>query len=71
MKPSTRVSLVGLGALKRFVWLTLFADVGLILWELGQRSSRGLFFDPEDIVATLVGLGVGWSVFAVVRDKTG
>lgn len=53
---------------KRFIWITLAAGAGLILWEFGQRSSRALFFDPDDIVATLVGLLVGWGMFAVVSS---
>ena len=51
------------------MWLTLFAGAGLILWEFGQQSSRALFFDPDDLVATLVGLVVGWGLFAVVSSK--
>lgn len=55
---------------QRFMWLTLFAGVGLVLWEFGQRWSSGLFFDPDDLVATLVGLVVGWGLFALVdRDE--
>lgn len=54
---------------KRFMWLTLFAGAGLILWEFGQQSSGALFFDPDDLVATLVGLVVGWGLFAVVSSK--
>jgi hypothetical protein len=34
-----------------------------------KQSSRALFFDPDDIVATLVGLVVGWGLFAVVSSK--
>lgn len=54
---------------QRFTWTTLAAGAGLILWELGQQSSRALFFDPDDLVATLVGLVVGWGLFAVVSSK--
>ena len=51
---------------KRFIWITLAAGVGLILWEFGQQSSRALFFDPDDLVATLVGLVVGWTTFGLI-----
>lgn len=54
---------------KRFIGITLAAGAGLILWEFGQQSSRALFFDPDDLVATLVGLVVGWGLFAVVSSK--
>ena len=42
-----------------FVVLTLFAGLGLIAWELMQKSSRTLVFDPHDIGATLLGLWRG------------
>ena len=53
---------------KRFIGITLAAGAGLILWEFGQQSSRALFFDPDDLVATLVGLVVGWGLFALVSE---
>ena len=53
---------------KRFMGITLAAGAGLILWEFGQQSSRALFFDPDDLVATLVGLVVGWGLFALVSE---
>lgn len=54
---------------QRFLWLSLFAGVGLFLWEFGQRWSSGLFFDPDDLVATLVGLVVGWTIFRLIRRE--
>jgi len=54
---------------KRFIWTTLAAGAGLVLWEFGQQASRALFFDPDDLVATLIGLVVGWGLFAVVSSK--
>lgn len=51
---------------RALVWLTGLSGVGLVLWEFGQRSSRALFFDPGDIVATLVGLAVVWVVNAAI-----
>lgn len=54
---------------KRFLALTLFAGVGLIFWEFGQQSSRALFFDPDDLVATVVGLVVGWTIFGLISRE--
>ncbi|MFM7626766.1 MAG: hypothetical protein ACKO7G_09925 [Gammaproteobacteria bacterium] len=54
---------------QRFMWLTLFAGVGLFLWEFGQRWSSGLFFDPDDLVATSVGLVVGWTIFRLISRE--
>ena len=54
---------------QRFLWLSLFAGVGLFLWEFGQRWSRGLFFDPDDLVATSVGLVVGWTIFRLISRE--
>jgi len=54
---------------KRFIWIVLAAGAGLILWEFGQQSSRALFFDPDDLVATVVGLVVGWTIFGLISRE--
>ena len=54
---------------KRFIWIMLAAGAGLILWEFGQQSSRALFFDPDDLVATVVGLVVGWTIFGLISRE--
>jgi hypothetical protein len=54
---------------KRFIWITLAAGAGLILWEFGQQSSRALFFDLDDLVATLVGLVVGWAILGLISRE--
>jgi hypothetical protein len=56
-------------ARRTFVGLTLFAAVGLIAWEFVQQSSRTLVFDPNDIGATVLGLGVGWLLFTLSTPK--
>jgi hypothetical protein len=46
-----------------FAIFTLVAGVGLIAWEFMQQSSRSLFFDYNDIAATIFGLVVAWLLF--------
>jgi hypothetical protein len=50
-------------ARQSFAILTLVAGVGLIAWEFMQQSSRSLFFDYDDIAATIFGLVVAWLLF--------
>lgn len=57
-------------ACRGFAIVTLVAGAGLIAWEFIQQSSRILVFDPHDIGATIVGLGVGWILFALVTPKS-
>ena len=42
----------------------LRSGIGLIAWELMQLTSSALVFDIHDIGATMVGLGLGWFLFA-------
>lgn len=51
------------GVTKRFHILIVLSGIGLIGWEFGQTSSRGLVFDPHDLAATIVGLVVAWLLF--------
>lgn len=53
-----------------FVVVALVAAVALIAWEFMQPSSRTLVFDPHDIGATILGLGVGWFLFALLTPKS-
>jgi len=41
--------------------------VGLIAWEFGQQLSRGLYFDPDDIVATIIGMVLGLMFFRWIK----
>jgi len=52
---------------KRHLMLTGFSSVGLIAWEFGQQLSRGLYFDPDDIVATIIGMVLGLMFFRWIK----
>lgn len=56
-------------ARRAFVVVTVGAGVALIAWEFVQQSSRTLVFDRDDIVATLVGLGIAWMLFGWLTPK--
>ncbi len=56
-------------ARRAFVFITLGAGLALIAWEFIQQSSRTLVFDLDDIVATLLGLGVAWLLFVALTPK--
>jgi hypothetical protein len=56
-------------ARRGFVVVTLVAGVGLIAWEFIQQSSHTLVFDPHDIGATVLGLGVGWFLFTLLTPR--
>lgn len=49
--------------------LTLFSGACLIAWEFMQKSSGRLVFDVHDIGATVLGLCLGWMLFAVLTPK--
>lgn len=52
-----------------FGWISLASQALLIVWEFWQINSR-LFFDWNDIVATLVGGGVAAAIFgAALRQN--
>lgn len=42
---------------------------GLVAWEVIQRSSDRLVFDPHDIGATIVGLIVAGLLFAAITPR--
>ena len=38
-----------------FLFVLAFTTLGLIVWEFIQTNSRNLYFDVNDIIATLIG----------------
>lgn len=52
-----------LAARQVFMWLVLATAAALIGWEMMQRTSRTLIYDPHDIGGTFVGLVVAVFLF--------
>jgi hypothetical protein len=50
-------------ATRPFLICASFSGLGLLAWEFFQRAGNRLVFDPHDIGATLVGLGVASLVY--------
>ncbi|WP_164157126.1 hypothetical protein [Sandarakinorhabdus rubra] len=53
----------------RFIMAALVSLAGLIGWEFIQRSSNRFVFDPADMLATLVGIGVSLLLFLSVTPR--
>ncbi len=51
-----------------FICATI-SGVGLIAWELFQTTSKRLVFDPHDLGATLVGIGVAGVMFFLLSKQ--
>ena len=45
-----------------FIAAGLVSAIGLVAWEFLQPS-RGRVFDPHDIGATIIGIGLAWFLF--------
>jgi hypothetical protein len=52
-----------------FAIFTLVAGSGLIAWEFMQQWSSSLFFDYNDIAATIAGLVIAWLMFRVLTPE--
>ncbi|MCX7036998.1 MAG: hypothetical protein NT064_10560 [Proteobacteria bacterium] len=55
----------------RFALYSSVTGVGLVAWEFFQQSGRSLVFDPQDLVATLVGCVLAWALFSVATPSEG
>jgi hypothetical protein len=54
---------------RSFAIFTLVAGSGLIAWEFMQQWSSSLFFDYDDIAATIAGLVIAWLMFRVLTPE--
>ena len=55
---------------RAFLWSASISGVGLTAWELFQRSSDRLVFDPHDLGATGIGLVAATLVYFAVTPRT-
>lgn len=51
---------------RAFFICAAISGIGLTAWELFQMTSKRLVFDPHDLGATLVGIGVAGVLFFVL-----
>lgn len=56
-------------AKRPFILCASISGLGLIAWELFQKTSNRLVFDPHDVGATVVGIGVTIIVFYVLKPR--
>ncbi|QJR37647.1 hypothetical protein [Gemmatimonas groenlandica] len=54
---------------RAFVVVLVGTGVLLVAWEFVQLTSRGLVFDPHDLVATCIGLGLAGILFTLVTPR--
>ena len=57
------------GTRRAFNMVLVGTGVGLVAWEFVQLTSRGLVFDPHDLVATFIGLGLAGILFTLVTPR--
>lgn len=53
-------------------WFFAFATIsglGLVGWELAQKTSEGLVYDANDLLATLVGVGIAILLFYMTTPR--
>ena len=53
----------------RFFVCAAISGTGLTCWELFQKNSRKLVFDPHDLFATAVGLGTAFLLFRILTPR--
>lgn len=54
---------------RAFLIRAAISGIGLIAWELFQKTSRNLVFDPHDIAATFVGLAFAGLLFRLLTPR--
>ncbi|ESQ73668.1 hypothetical protein [Asticcacaulis sp. AC402] len=54
----------------RFLVCAAISGLGLIGWELVQRTSQRFVFDIHDMLATLAGIGTSALVFFIITPNT-
>jgi short-subunit dehydrogenase len=54
----------------RFIICASISLIGLVGWEFIQGINHRLVFDPQDILATFVGIGMAAVLFSVVTPRT-
>lgn len=55
--------------LRAFAWCAGSSLLGLVAWEVGQLVTRGLVFDPWDLVATLAGTVLAVALILALAPK--
>lgn len=56
-------------AKRPFIICASISGLGLLAWELFQKTSSRLVFDPHDVGATVVGIGVSIMLFYMLKPR--
>ena len=56
-------------AKRPFILCASISGFGLLAWELFQKTSSRLVFDPHDMGATVVGIGVSTILFYLLKPR--
>jgi hypothetical protein len=57
-------------AKRPFLLCASTSSIGLLAWELFQKTSSRLVFDPHDVGATFVGVGAASILFRTLRPQS-
>lgn len=57
-------------ARRRFLLFAAISGIGQFDWELSQKTSGRLVFDPHDVAATIVGVGTAAILFYLIRPPS-